>query len=56
MLEKKNLKKLKIKRKHPPIGKPKRGGSKKFYVYVKILKVKKLKKYLLETHQDYQLK
>ena len=32
------------KKKNPPIGKPKRGGSKKFYVYVKNPKTKKIKK------------
>jgi hypothetical protein len=31
-------------KKNPPIGKPKRGGSKKFYVYVKNPKTKKIKK------------
>jgi hypothetical protein len=45
------------KKKNPPLGKPKRGGSKKFYVYVKNPKTKKkLKKLVLETHQVYQLK
>ncbi len=33
-----------IKKKDPPIGKPKRGGSKKFYVYVRNPKTKKIKK------------
>jgi hypothetical protein len=32
------------KKKHPPLNKPKRGGSKKFYVYVKDPKTKKIKK------------
>jgi hypothetical protein len=32
------------KKKNPPLGKPKRGGSKKFYVYVKNPKTKKIKK------------
>jgi hypothetical protein len=32
------------KKKNPPIGKPKRGGSKKFYVYVRNPKTKKVKK------------
>jgi hypothetical protein len=32
------------KKKTPPIGKPKRGGSKKFYVYVRNPKTKKIKK------------
>lgn len=31
-------------KKHPPLNKPKRGGSKKFYVYVKDPKTKKIKK------------
>jgi hypothetical protein len=30
-----NLNEAKEKKKNPPIGKPKRGGSKKFYVYVR---------------------
>lgn len=34
----------KKKKKDPPIGKPKRGGSKKFYVYVRNPKTKKIKK------------
>jgi hypothetical protein len=32
------------KKKTPPLGKPKRGGSKKFYVYVRNPKTKKIKK------------
>jgi hypothetical protein len=32
------------KKKNPPLGKPKRGGSKKFYVYVRDPKTKKIKK------------
>jgi len=32
------------KKKNPPLGKPKRGGSKKFYVYVKNPQTKKIKK------------
>jgi hypothetical protein len=32
------------KKKNPPLGKPKRGGSKKFYVYVRNPKTKKIKK------------
>jgi hypothetical protein len=32
------------KKKDPPLGKPKRGGSKKFYVYVRNPKTKKIKK------------
>jgi hypothetical protein len=35
MLEEDELKEVKDKKKTPPIGKPKRGGSKKFYVYVR---------------------
>lgn len=31
-------------KKNPPLGKPKRGGSKKFYVYIKDPKTKKIKK------------
>lgn len=38
-----NLNEVKEK-KNPPLGKPKRGGSKKFYVYVKNPKTKKIKK------------
>ena len=34
----------KAEKKDPPIGKPKRGGSKKFYVYVRNPKTKKIKK------------
>ena len=36
--------KAKPKKKDPPIGKPKRGGSKKFYVYVRDPKTKRVKK------------
>ena len=36
--------KSKPKKKDPPIGKPKRGGSKKFYVYVRDPKTKRVKK------------
>ena len=32
------------KKKNPPLGKPKRGGSKKFYVYVRDPRTKKIKK------------
>jgi hypothetical protein len=39
-----NLNEAKEKKKNPPLGKPKRGGSKKFYVYVKNPKTKKIKK------------
>jgi hypothetical protein len=35
MLEEEELEEAEGKKKTPPIGKPKRGGSKKFYVYVK---------------------
>jgi len=35
MLEENILEETKDKKKNPPIGKPKRGGSKKFYVYVR---------------------
>ena len=35
MLEEDELEETKDKKKTPPIGKPKRGGSKKFYVYVR---------------------
>ena len=35
MLEEEELEEAKDKKKNPPIGKPKRGGSKKFYVYVR---------------------
>ncbi len=38
------LNEAKDKKKTPPIGKPKRGGSKKFYVYVMNPKTKKVKK------------
>lgn len=43
MLEEEELEEA-DKKKTPPIGKPKRGGSKKFYVYVKNPKTKKIKK------------
>jgi hypothetical protein len=36
--------KTKTDKKHPALGKPKRGGSKKFYVYVKDPKTKRIKK------------
>jgi hypothetical protein len=39
-----NLNEAQEKKKNPPLGKPKRGGSKKFYVYVKNPKTKKIKK------------
>jgi hypothetical protein len=38
------LKEAEDKKKNPPLGKPKRGGSKKFYVYVKNPQTKKIKK------------
>ena len=44
MLEEDELEESKDKKKNPPLGKPKRGGSKKFYVYVKNPKTKKIKK------------
>ena len=37
-------KKAKAKKKDPPIGKPKRGGSKAYYVYVRDPKTKRIKK------------
>ena len=39
-----NLNEAQEKKKNPPLGKPKRGGSKKFYVYVKNPQTKKIKK------------
>ena len=42
MLE--EAKKAKKKKKDPPIGKPKRGGSKAYYVYVRDPKTKRIKK------------
>jgi hypothetical protein len=44
LLENEELEEAEDKKKNPPIGKPKRGGSKKFYVYVKNPKTKKIKK------------
>jgi hypothetical protein len=38
------LNEAKDKKKHPPLNKPKRGGSKKFYVYVRDPKTKRIKK------------
>ena len=38
------LKKIEEEKKQPALGKPKRGGSKKFYVYVKDPKTKRIKK------------
>lgn len=43
-LEEGRKKKKKKKKKDPPIGKPKRGGSKAYYVYVRNPKTKKVKK------------
>jgi hypothetical protein len=40
----KKLEEADKKKKTPPIGKPKRGGSKKFYVYVRDPRTKKIKK------------
>jgi len=39
-----NLNEAKDKKKNPPLGKPKRGGSKAYYVYVKDPKTKRIKK------------
>lgn len=44
MLEEEELEEAKDIKKNPPIGKPKRGGSKKFYVYVRDPKTKNIKK------------
>jgi hypothetical protein len=44
MLEEEELEEAEDKKKNPPLGKPKRGGSKKFYVYVKNPQTKKIKK------------
>ena len=44
LLENQELEEEEDKKKNPPLGKPKRGGSKKFYVYVKNPKTKKIKK------------
>ena len=55
LMEEIELEEADKKKKTPPIGKPKRGGSKKFYVYVR-KKVVESKKYRLETRQAYQLK
>jgi len=40
----KNINEAEKKKKNPPLGKPKRGGSKKFYVYVRDPKSKRIKK------------
>jgi len=42
--KKENLTEVDKKKKNPPLNKPKRGGSKKFYVYVRNPKTKKIKK------------
>lgn len=44
LAEELNEAKSKPKKKNPPIGKPHRGGSKKFYVYVRDPKTKRIKK------------
>ena len=44
LYHKEDLNEAEDKKKNPPLGKPKRGGSKKFYVYVKNPKTKKIKK------------
>jgi hypothetical protein len=44
LLENEELEEVEDKKKNPPLGKPKRGGSKKFYVYVKNPQTKKIKK------------
>jgi hypothetical protein len=44
MLEEDEIDEAKEKKKNPPLGKPHRGGSKKFYVYVRNPKTKKIKK------------
>lgn len=44
MLEEEEIEESKDKKKDPPLGKPKRGGSKKFYVYVRDPKTKNIKK------------
>ena len=44
LLENEELEEAEDKKKNPPLGKPHRGGSKKFYVYVKNPKTKKIKK------------
>ena len=44
LLENEELDEAKDKKKNPPLGKPHRGGSKKFYVYVRNPKTKKIKK------------
>jgi hypothetical protein len=44
LYKKENLTEVDKKKKNPPLNKPKRGGSKKFYVYVRNPKTKKIKK------------
>jgi len=44
IMEEVELEEADKKKKTPPIGKPKRGGSKKFYVYVRDPKTKRVKK------------
>ena len=44
LLENEEIDEAETKKKTPPLGKPHRGGSKKFYVYVKNPKTKKIKK------------
>jgi hypothetical protein len=44
LLENEELEEAEDKKKNPPLGKPHRGGSKKFYVYVKNPQTKKIKK------------
>ena len=44
ILTERKKKKKKKEKKDPPIGKPKRGGSKAYYVYVRDPKTKKVKK------------
>lgn len=44
LLENEELEEAEGKKKNPPLGKPHRGGSKKFYVYVKNPKTKNIKK------------
>ena len=44
LMEEIELEEADKKKKNPPLGKPKRGGSKKFYVYVRDPKSKRIKK------------
>jgi hypothetical protein len=50
LLENEELEEAEDKKKNPPLGKPKRGGSKKFYVYVKNPQTKKIKKVIFWRH------